>query len=443
MPPILVVGAGLAGLAAALDLAEAGRDVLLLERRPYAGGKAFSFQDPRGGALLDNGQHITMRCCTALHDLLERVGAAALVRYQPALRVPVLDPRSGRSAAIESNPRLPPPLHLAPSLLRYPHLDPLEKAALARALLPMLQAARSGRSLPEHDTFADWLKRHGQGDRAISEFWDLIIRPTCNDRSAAVSAAQAFQVFRDGFLRDPRASAIGLFQDGLGRISDAVLQRFAQLGGRVRLSARVRDIRIAETGALCARTGDDHLDAAAIVLALPPAAAARVLPAEWRSRPPFDALDRFETSPIVNVHMRWDRPIAPEPLTAVLDERLQFVFSRPAPDGGQWLTASLSAARDQAAMPQERLAADAERAVRDAWPSARNAELLAWRTIKERDATFRPLPGIAASRPGPATPIPGLVLAGAWTDTGWPATLESAVRSGRAAAAEIERQLGP
>lgn len=442
MPPILVVGAGLAGLAAALDLAEAGRDVLLLERRPYAGGKAFSFQDPRDGALLDNGQHVTMRCCTALHDLLERAGAAGLVRYQPALRVPVLDPRSGRSGAIESNPRLPPPLHLAPSLLRYPHLDPLEKAALARALLPMLQAARRGRSLPEGETFADWLERYGQDDRAISEFWDLIIRPICNDRSSAVSAAQAFQVFRDGFLRDPRASAIGLFQDGLGRISDAVLQRFAELGGRVRFNAQVREIGVSETGALHARTADGGLDAAAIVLALPPAAAAQVLPAEWRARAPFDALDRFETSPIVNIHMRWDRRIAPEPLTAVLDERLQFVFTRPAPDGGQWLTASLSAAHDRAAMPRERLAADAERAVRAAWPSARNAELLAWRTIKERDATFRPLPGIAASRPGPATPVPRLVLAGAWTDTGWPATLESAVRSGHAAAAEIERQLG-
>ena len=442
MPPILVVGAGLAGLAAALDLAEAGRDVLLLERRPYAGGKAFSFQDPRDGALLDNGQHVTMRCCTALHDLLERAGAAGLVRYQPALRVPVLDPRSGRRGAIESNPRLPPPLHLAPSLLRYPHLDALEKAALARALLPMLQAARGGHALPEGETFADWLERHGQGDRAISEFWDLIIRPTCNDRSSAVSAAQAFQVFRDGFLRDPRASAIGLFQDGLSRISDAVLQRFAELGGRIRFNLQVRGIGIDETGALCARTADGEIDAAAIVLALPPAAAAQALPAEWRARPPFNVLARFETSPIVNIHMRWDRRIAPEPLTAVLDERLQFVFARPAADGGQWLTASLSAAHDRAAMPRERLAADAERAVREAWPAARNAELLAWRTIRERDATFRPLPGIAASRPGPATPIPRLVLAGAWTDTGWPATLESAVRSGHAAAAEIERQLG-
>lgn len=442
MPPILVVGAGLAGLAAALDLAEAGHGVLLLERRPYAGGKAFSFQDPRTAALLDNGQHITMRCCTALHSLLERAGAAGLVRYQPALRVPVLDPRSGRSGLIESDPRLPAPLHLAPSLLRYPHLAPLEKAALPRALLPMLHAARNGRSLPERAAFADWLRRHGQSNRAISEFWDLIIRPTCNDRSDAVSAAQAFQVFRDGFLGDPNASAIGLFQGGLSQISDAVLRRFAELGGRARFATRVRGIAIDEAGDLRAELGGGRLDAAAVVLALPPAAAAELLPTEWRTHPPFDALDHFQTSPIANVHMHWDRPISPEPITAVLDERLQFAFTRPAPDGGQWLTASLSAARDQAAMPRAAIAADAERAVRDAWPSARNAELLAWRVIKERDATFRPLPGIAASRPGPATPIPGLVLAGAWTDTGWPATLESAVRSGRAAAAEVERQLG-
>ena len=441
--PIAVVGAGLAGLTAALDLAEAGRDVLLIERRPYAGGKAFSFRDPRDGAELDNGQHVTMRCCTALQALLERVGAAGLVRYQAALRVPVLDPRSGRAGAIAAAPRLPAPLHLAPSLLRYPHLSALEKAALGRALMPMLRAARGGGSLPDDATFAGWLRSHGQGEHAISEFWDLIIRPTCNDRSDAVSAAQAFQVFRDGFLAEARAADIGLFQGGLSAISDAILRRFSALGGQVLFACRARRVGIAESGALQVEMqGTGPIAAAAVVLALPPAAAAELLPAERRDRPPFDALARFETSPIVNVHMRWDREIAAEPITAVLDERLQFVFARPAPDGGQWLTASLSAAREQAAMPQAEVAADAERAVRESWPAARDAALLGWRVIKERDATFRPLPGIAASRPGPATPIPGLVLAGAWTDTGWPATLESAVRSGRAAAAEVERQLG-
>ena len=444
-PPVAVVGAGLAGLTAALDLARAGRRVLLIERRPYAGGKAFSFRDPRDGAELDNGQHVTMRCCTALHALLERVGAAGLVRYQPALRVPVLDPRSGRAGAISSAPRLPAPFHLAPSILRYPHLGAIEKAALGRALVPMARIARRGGGLPEDETFAGWLRRHGQGERAIAEFWDLIIRPTCNDRSDAVSAAQAFQVFRDGFLADPHAADIGLFRAGLGAISDAVLRRFAALGGQALFECRARGVGIGASGALCVELGGaGPIEAAAIVLALPPAAAAGLLPAEWRAREPFDALDKFETSPIVNVHMRWDREIAAEPITAVLDDRLQFVFARPAPGGGQWLTASLSAASGQAAMPRAEVAADAERAVRGAWPAARGAALVRWRVIKERDATFRPLPGIAGLRPGPATPIPRLALAGAWTDTGWPATLESAVRSGQAAAAEIERQLaGP
>lgn len=441
-PPVAVVGAGLAGLTAALDLARAGRRVLLIERRPYAGGKAFSFRDPLDGAELDNGQHVTMRCCTALHALLEQGGAAGLVRYQPALRVPVLDPRSGRAGAISSAPRLPAPFHLAPSILRYPHLGMIEKAALGRALVPMARIARRGGALPDDETFAGWLRRHGQGERAIAEFWDLIIRPTCNDRCDAVSAAQAFQVFRDGLLADPHAAGIGLFRGGLSAISDAVLRRFAEHGGQTLFECRVRGVRTAESGALRVELGGaGPIEAAAIVLALPPAAAAALLPAEWRMREPFDALDRFATSPIVNVHMRWDRGIAAEPITAVLDDRLQFVFARPAPEGGQWLTASLSAAREQAAMPQDEVAAGAERAVRGAWPAAREAALIRWRVIKERDATFRPLPGIAAARPGPATPIPGLVLAGAWTDTGWPATLESAVRSGRAAAAEVERQL--
>ena len=447
---IAVIGAGLAGLTAALDLAEAGRCVVLIERRPFAGGKAFSFEDPGTGAELDNGQHITMRCCTALDALLERIGLAGFAAYQDGLRVPVFSPATGRWGEISvSRPALlqrllrrsrpvPAPFHLAASVARYPHLSAGEKARLGFAL----RAMRRDRGGEEEDeiSFADWLRGHRQSERVIANFWDLIIRPTCNDVSADVSAAQALQVFRDGFLADPAAADIGLFRGGLSRIAEAALARFADHGGEAKLGWRVRALVI-EDGRAAAIDGGrgERIKIDAAVLALPPNAALQVLPEEWRDRTPFDALAQFSYSPIVNIHMHWDRQIMPEPFAAVLDENVQFAFNRTLltdgdPTEGQQISCSLSAAHKQAGRTQKEIANAAANGLRQVWPAAREARLLNWRVVVEREATFRPLPGIQRHRIGPATPIPNLALAGAWTDTGWPATLESAVRSGHAAA---------
>ena len=448
---IAVIGAGLAGLTAALDLAEAGRRVVLIERRPFAGGKAFSFTDPRDGAELDNGQHITMRCCTALEALLERIGLRGFVEYQDGLRVPVFDPGTRRRGEIaDSRPALlqrllrrsrpvPAPFHLAASVARYPHLSAGEKARLGFAL----RAMRRDRDGGEEDgiSFADWLRGRRQSERAVANFWDLIVRPTCNDVSADVSAAQALQVFRDGFLSDPAAADIGLFRGGLSRISEAALERFAEHGGEARFGWRARAL-VVEDGRAAAVDGGrgERIEIDAAVLALPPNAALRLLPDEWRERPPFEGLARFSYSPIVNVHMRWDREIMRERFAAVLDDDVQFVFNRTlltgdGPAGQQRVSCSLSAAREQMGRTREEIARDAAEGVRRVWPAAREAELLDWRVVVEREATFRALPGMRRHRIGPETPLPNLSLAGAWTATGWPATLESAVRSGHAAAA--------
>lgn len=452
---IAVIGAGLAGLTAALDLAEAGRRVVLIERRPYAGGKAFSFTDPRGGAELDNGQHITMRCCTALEALLERIGLHGFAEYQDGLRVPVFDPRTqcrGEIAArqpalvrrlLRRSRPVPAPFHLAASIARYPHLSMAEKCRLGFALRAMSRINRA----EDEITFADWLRKHRQTERMIVNFWDLIVCPTCNDLSAEVSAAQALQVFRDGFLSNPAAADIGLFRGGLSRISEAALARFAEHGGEARLGWRARELVVQDGRAAAVDGGrGERIEIDAAVLALPPNAARRVLPEEWRDRAPFDALARFSYSPIVNIHMHWDREIMHEPFAAVLDEDVQFVFNRTLltesdPTEGQWVSCSLSAAHEQTGRTREEIARDTAEGLRRVWPAAREAELLDWRVVVEREATFRALPGMRCHRIGPETPLPNLALAGAWTGTGWPATLESAVRSGHAAAALLAERM--
>ncbi|MCY3567821.1 MAG: FAD-dependent oxidoreductase, partial [Chloroflexi bacterium] len=247
-----VIGAGLAGLTAALDLADAGRKVVLIERRPYPGGKAYSFTDPNHDVVLDNGQHITMRCCSAFQALLDRIGCADVVRYQPHLDVAVVDPDSnGRRVSVLSGrpsgalarlglSRLPAPLHLAPSLLGFEHLSIGEKARLGLALQTIRRMTDFERMALDRQSFADWLRAQQQSDRAIDRFWDLIVLPTCNDRSEHVSAAQAIFVFQQGFSQDRDDANIGLFTRGLGEVADTALQQLCERGARIETGQSAR-----------------------------------------------------------------------------------------------------------------------------------------------------------------------------------------------------------
>ena len=446
--PVAVVGGGLAGLTAALDLAEAGVSVALFERRPFAGGKAFSFVDPEHGVSLDNGQHITMRCCTALDALLGRIGLRGMVSYQRALNVRVLDPASGLSGAIASlGPLAPAPLHLAWSVLNYRHLDGLSRLRIGRAVGAMRGIDERGRRELDRRSFEDWLLEHGQTERIVERFWDLIILPTCNDRSADVSAAQAVQVCQTAFLRHSRAGDLGLFRRGLGELAEAALGRARAAGAEARLGTRVEQIELAEGRAAAVRTsGGERVPVGGVVLALPPRQALETLPAEARVREPFWRLGQFDASPIVNVHLKWSEPVMQREFAAVLDPNVQFVFNRsrlqgwPGPE--QWVTCSLSGAHEAVGLPQEEIVSRARHGLRRALRRTRQAELLAARVVKEAEATFRPSPGILAHRVGARTPIGNLALAGAWTDTGWPATMESAVRSGHAAARAMQGALG-
>ena len=448
--PIAVIGGGLAGLSAAVDLVDAGKQVALFERRPFVGGKAYSFRDPKHQVVLDNGQHITMRCCSEFQSFLERIGCADIVRYQDRLEVAVIDPDAARHrvSVISSSrpaaasrlgfPSLPAPLHLAPSILTYGHLSLFEKSRLGLAFAAIRSMSESARQALDQQSFETWLLGHFQSSRVIDRFWDLIVLPTCNDRCADVSAAQAIQVFQEGFSRDPRAADIGLFTRGLGQVAEAALDQLRRRGARVELNARVNSIEANGGVAAAIRYGrGEQLEVSAVVLALPPRAAYDLLPIPWRSREPFWRLSRHEVSPIINVHMQWDRPVMRRDFAAVLDPEAQFIFNRSQihgwPTPPHWISVSLSGAHDLADLPQAEIVERVERAVRRALRRTADATLLASRVVKESEATFRAKPGMNAHRVGPRTPIGNLALAGAWTSTGWPATMESAVRSGRAA----------
>ena len=457
-PPIAVIGGGLAGLSAAIDLVDAGQSVALFERRPYVGGKAYSFDDPKHDVTLDNGQHITMRCCTEFQSLLERIRCPDIVRYQDHLEVAVIDPDStGHHVSMISadQPRtltrlglrlLPAPLHMVPSLITYEHLSVAEKARLALAFEPIRRMSDFERLALDRQSFGDWLQDHYQTQRVIERFWDLIILPTCNDRCADVSATQAIQVFQDGFSRDPRAADIGVFTRGLGEVADSALEYLRQRGARIELNASVSGLITTGSdvsGVLFRR--DEHLDVAGVIVALPPHLAFNLIPAAWRRREPFWRLSQHEVSPIVNVHMQWDRAVMRRDFVASLDSDAQFIFNRSRIHGWQtppfWVSVSLSGAHDIVNLPQPEIIERVERAVRRALRRTSGANLLATRVVKEAEATFRPTPGINAHRVKPRTSIRNLALAGAWTATGWPATMESAVRSGRAAAQVILQEL--
>ncbi len=431
---VVVAGAGLAGISAAVEAASRGAQVTLVERRPFLGGKTFSFTEPRTGVEVDNGQHIHLGCCTAYMALLERLGSIHLTAMQPVLRVDVRD-RAGMHGVLAAG-RLPAPLHLGPSFARYGLLSPAERLRALGALGAIAALGPSGRAALDDVSFGDWLRAHGQRDAAIERFWDVVILPTCNDRSDRVSAALASFVITEGLMRTRHGSAIGWAVTGLSALVDAPARRYLSRRGGVVLTGRA----VSAADAAGVTLDDGTMVAAdAVVLALPPGRTHHVCP------PALPADPGLGESPIVNVHLWYDRPVLDGPVLAVVDSPVQWMFNRTAIMGeagpGQHVALSLSAARSEMGVPRADLAQTMDSEVRHLLPTARRATLDAWAVTKDASATFAPAPGQARRRPGPCTPVQGVVLAGTWTCTGWPATMEGAVRSGLAAVREIAGQM--
>jgi len=423
---VAVVGGGLAGLAAAIACADGGAEVTLYEGRSRLGGATFSFE--RNGLELDNGQHVALRCCTAYLGFLRRIGSEGLLPLQPRLRVPVL--REGMPPASISRTGLRPPLHLASSLLRYAPLSLSERLSAARA------ASALGRLDPadpvlDTQTFASWLRARGQSENAIAALWNLIALPTLNLPAEDASLAVAVKVFRTGLLDAADASDIGVPRVPFRRLhADPAVAALEAAGGRVHASTPVRSVSAARRLEL----DDATAEADAVVLAVPHDAVAGLAPPDAVDA---DALKGLGTSPIVNLHVHYDRRVLEEPLAAALDSPLQWLFDRTEASGareGQLVAISLSHAVDEIGASVADLRARYLPALERLLPPARGAEVLDFAVTHEPRATFRAVPGTAKLRPGPRTAVPGVYLAGSWTDTGWPATMESAVRSGLAAA---------
>jgi squalene-associated FAD-dependent desaturase len=426
-PRIAVIGGGLAGVSAALTAVDSGAEVVLFERRSRLGGLTWSFE--RHGLWFDNGQHVFMRCCTAYRGFLDRIGATDQVTLQPRLEVPVLSPGGISSSITRTN--LPAPFHLAGSLARYRFLSLGERARLARAVLPMRHLDPDDPAL-DHITFGRWLADHGQSGRAIEHLWDLITLPTVNVRAAEASLAMAVKVFRTGLLDRADGGDIGWSQVPLRQLhAENATRALSGAGVEMRLGSRVEGLDPTDGGwAVSTPEGADCVDA--VIVATPPEAAASLMPVGT-----LPAVEGLGASPIVNVHLVLDRKVTDLPMAAGVGTPIQFLFDRTASSGvtaGQCLAISLSAADAYVGQRPEELVRSFRQALDDLLPTARHARLIDGTVSREHSATFRAVPGSAALRPPARTGVPGLAVAGAWCDTGWPATMEGAVRSGQSAA---------
>lgn len=427
---VAIVGGGVAGITAALDCAEQGASVTLLEVRPRLGGAAYSFE--RDDLQLDNGQHVFLRCCSAYRALLERIGGSDGVELQSRLSIPVLRP--GHRSALLRRSRLPAPAHLAPALLRYRHLSIGERIAAGRGALAI------GRVDPERDdmTLGDWLGRHGQSQHAIANLWDLIALPTLNVRAADATLGLGAFVFQEGLLHDAAAGDIGIHRAPLSEIiGSPAVRALAAARVDVRLRWRAEAVEHATEG-FAVRGERETIEADAVVVAVPHARAAALVPDELRRETAW--ADGLGSSAIVNLHVVYDRHVLDHTFAAGVDTPVQYVFDRTPPawqDSRQYVAVSLSGAEAESSMRSEELRERYVPALADLLPAARDAAVLRFAVTREHAATFRAVPGTRALRPSARTAVPGFALAGAWTATGWPATLESAARSGHAAAVAV------
>jgi squalene-associated FAD-dependent desaturase len=440
----VVVGGGLAGTAAALRLADNGHDVVLLERRPRLGGAAFSFK--RGELTVDNGQHVFLRCCTAYRAFVDRIDATELVTLQDRLDIPVLQ-KGRRTAHLSRLPHVPAPLHLSAALAGYAALSPLDRARATRGALALRGLDPADRAL-DSLTLGDFLRRHGQNDATIDRLWGIVAVATLNLDPDDASLALAAKVFRTGLLDNADAADIGYAAVPLGEVhATAAARALSAAGVEVVTGARVDRLETGISGVtVTAGVDDEHRTwtADGVVLAVPSADAFGIAPELTTS--PAAVAQGLGTSPIVNVHVVYDRVVTEMPFAAAVGSPVQWIFDRTEPSavrsqhpGAQYLAITVSAADAVVDIPSRVLVRQFQDELQALLPQAARANVIDAFVTRERRATFRQAAGTWRMRPKPDSGVPGVWLAGAWTDTGWPDTMESAVRSGNAAAEAIDR----
>jgi squalene-associated FAD-dependent desaturase len=416
---LAVVGAGLAGLSAALDLKERGNEVYVFERTRLLGGRATSYEV--GGKEVDNGQHVYLHCCDAFVDFAGRVGMANALHEQERFDALVIA-RSGKTSRLRAAP-LPAPLHLAWSFAGYRHLAPGDRLRIARALL----AASRGRKPEAHVTFDRWLAQNGQNAATRRAFWDPFMIPALNATFDRVSAADALFVIETAFLRDAAAARFGFSRVPLARVAEAAAQRI----GNVRTQTGVLAMETDDGGVTLHFAGDGRERFDGVVLATAPKTVAKLLGSPERFG--VTSLDAYDPYPIVDVHVWHDRGPLGFDFAAVLDSPVQWIFEK---EPG-YVCCSISAAGEVLTVPTSELERMAWNELCAYLPMLRDGSVVRSSATRNPEATYLARPG--SKRTPQATAHPRVAIAGSWTETGWPDTMESAVRSGRAAAEVLNR----
>jgi squalene-associated FAD-dependent desaturase len=446
-----VIGGGLAGLAAGVALAESGWRVRLFEQRPYLGGRATSYVLP-DGEHIDNCQHVTFGCCTNLQDFYNRVGAANKIKFFD--RMLLLDPQ-GRRGQMHAG-ILPAPLHMTGSFLTFAPLGLKDKLCIARAFYSILKSGGHPPDLNEPNlSMSEWLRRRKQTPTAMSRFWRVVLVSALSEELDRIDARYGVDVFWKAVLSNRKGYLMGIPAVALAELYEGCRLAIENKGGEVVLRAPVRGVRV-ENGAITSvgfdAGGEERADA--YVFAVPHDALAGLLPDAAKSGDPSLAnVQKIKDAPITGVHLWFDRLVMQEPFITLLDTTTQWIFNKSALYGstngggketqkGQYLQLVISASYDLLQKPRQEIIDLCLREVRQALPAAREAQLTKATVIKEVAATFSPEPGVDRWRPKQQTRVKGLFLAGDWTATGWPATMEGAVRSGYLAAEAVLRSAG-
>lgn len=452
---VLVIGGGLAGLASAVALAEAGLKVRLLEKRPHLGGRATSYTLPDGSEV-DNCQHVTLGCCTNLADFYRRAGAADKIRLYDRLH---FADRAGRRSTIQAS-ALPPPLHMAPSFLGFGGLALADKKAIATALFAIARSGGKPKGI-KATSMLDWLRRMKQTPGAIERFWRVVLVSALDEELDRTAAQYGIDVFWKGFLASRRGYQIGIPSVPLAALYEGCREAVVNRGGCVQLRQGVCEIRL-QDGAFAAAATEDGSEIAgeACVLAVPHTTVLDLLPKGFgEPGGQLECLRHIQTSPITGVHMWFDRVVMEEPFLTLLDHKTQWIFNKSllyAEKGsgteiasesanlsrGQYLQLVISASYDFVPLSRQTIIELCRAELADVLPATRNADLKKATVIKEVSATFSPSVGVDGLRPAQDFGVKDLFLAGDWTRTGWPSTMEGAVRSGYLAAEAVLNRLG-
>ncbi|HEX9829534.1 MAG TPA: hydroxysqualene dehydroxylase HpnE [Bacteroidota bacterium] len=439
---VIIIGGGLSGLSAAVELSARGKKILLLEQRPFLGGRTYSFIDETTGDTVDNGQHLLMGCYHETRRYLKRIGSEHLATLQPNLHIDFLHPQRGKASL--ACPAIPSPLHVLTGLLRLQSLSFNDRLKLLRVGLELFLHSSTKEQRLQHLTVDEWLTSLGQTSVNKKYLWDIIAIGTLNDDPKTVSALLFFRVLRAAFAGTREDSSLLIPRVGLSELLVGPAVRFLKMhGAEIRTDCGVKEILTDGNSVQGVRCEDGSVVTARTYISALPYYALQPLFHD-PTLPLLSYLTKFESSPIVTIHLWLDRSVMEEDFVALLDLRVQWIFNKSgmfvqsSVKGRQYLSLVISGAAEYVAVEKDQLVALAMEDMRRVLSRAASATVVHSLVIKEKRATFSPTPDIEPLRPSAESGLSNFLLAGDWTNTGYPATIEGAVLSGKRAAALVD-----